>query len=792
MKKLNLAFTFYGGVSLAVYEAGIAEEFIRFIQFFRKYKKEHPECKISDPESGISDIDVSVISGSSAGGLAAVMMSTSLLNADDPTDHIEEMRRIWFDVADISTLQFKSGKSPSSILDNDILEEEIGKFLQIRKKGNGLCKNTKILVTGTNMQGFFDAVPIEQELSLESDYKSEAFPTIRHTEVFPFDADYIRKAEVNEVNRHRIAKAARITSSFPAAFPPQYALSPGFSEDIIGRMKDQQGSPIKHPLHFWYFDGGVLDNKPLGHAIDHIATSTLEGDWWYFFIEPRPGNYSKLHAEWGGDSRKPPDPASTVQSVFETRGAETIYYDLRRIQKLNHQVLQINNFIGDIWEMICHGDTNSVRESMNRLKDNVSIARVHRYLPDYMKCVSMLNYSFFQQKNPGAELQGMQNKLRGRHKEVVSGMQTLELRNIVSTLIAQIRKEKIFKKSDRESILRILEKYEGAGLPPAPGKDYDDAVKEVRKSQLLFRQIAFWIEDDFRAGKDLGQTERKPSSATWQALIDAWKELDAALSNLNTVSEKIFSEINTLIGDDRIVNLIRCYVMLNESLHAASGVDTRTAVRVIKIYHNEAHGRLAGAQIANFGGFLDRRWRKHDYLIGKKDAREMLRKKVEPEVFNDDFWSTYENWLKEEEGNIKETYQLEPEDNVLLKKEEMDIENLLASRIIPPINSILKTSQKLLRKYQDESKFYSVLWKLRTHWFLSIFSKFLWLVRQATAQPVLLQDAKDMSSLSRLKSGMKSRFGFIVIGIIIGLLISFFLPDMFRDAIDRLKEAFVK
>lgn len=62
--KLNLALTFYGGVSLAVYEAGVAEEFVRFIQYYKDDDTTKP--------IGACDIDLKVISGASAGGLAAV------------------------------------------------------------------------------------------------------------------------------------------------------------------------------------------------------------------------------------------------------------------------------------------------------------------------------------------------------------------------------------------------------------------------------------------------------------------------------------------------------------------------------------------------------------------------------------------------------------------------------------------------------------------------------------------------------------------------------------------------
>ena len=60
--KVNLGLTFYGGVSLAVFEAGIAYELVRAVQFSRAANR-----SVEVPE-----IHVNVVTGTSAGGLAAM------------------------------------------------------------------------------------------------------------------------------------------------------------------------------------------------------------------------------------------------------------------------------------------------------------------------------------------------------------------------------------------------------------------------------------------------------------------------------------------------------------------------------------------------------------------------------------------------------------------------------------------------------------------------------------------------------------------------------------------------
>ncbi len=756
MNTINLGMTFYGGVSLAVFEAGVAEEFIRFVQYCKK--------KLN----GV-DVDVRVISGTSAGGLAAVLMSSTLVNSGDPSGHIKEMRRIWFDVADLSAIQYKGGENVCSLLNNDILEHEIMNFLKIKQVDNGMCKDIKILVTATNMQGFFDAVPVEIDLPEKHKYAKHAFPTIRHTEVFKFSGDQIKDAGTakGEAIRKRIAKAARITSSFPAAFPPQLVQSPSFPE------KTFQLYEKKNPLQFWYFDGGVLDNKPLGHAIDHIQSSRCEGDWWYFFVEPKPQEYDRRHKEWGEDAKEPPDPAATVAAVFEARGAETIYYDLRRIQKTNHQVMQINSLISDLYALL--SQCKPSHDLYNKLDDNIKNARVHRFLPDYLKCITMIRW---RQKPTGEK----EIWLNDHNDMVLKDIKPFELGRIieeareVGKITEEIPDELLEKIKEDEELRRSL-------------GTYDTATENVRDAQLLFRQITFWVEHDY---KKMGTI----SEDIWNRFKDAGGELKHALKELKKVYESVENRIKELLQDDNLFARIKGLIILNEAVHAAAGVETRQQIKVVKIYHDEKkHGPLAGAKIANFAGFFDRRWRKNDYWMGIMNAREMLKGKMKGDVFDGAFWKDYDNWRTDEEKKLDNMIDAR---HKLSKDDELDdydkeLDSLPAHSVISNVNGVLKSMETLIKKYEKKT-FYSLLKTIKINLTLPVIRFFLWLLKQATAQPSSDTLPKDSSLKLKLKDFLsRSRvyMGFLLLGIVFGLLISFFLPDLLGDfahwAWERLK-----
>ncbi|HMK64342.1 MAG TPA: patatin-like phospholipase family protein, partial [Thermodesulfobacteriota bacterium] len=634
--KIKIGLTFYGGVSLAVYEAGVAEEFIRFVQFCRTRGKTYLQRTNTE-------VDIGVLSGSSAGGLASVMMSATLVNSQDPLRHIENMRRIWFDVADISNLRYQDKRNIRSFLDNDILEREIQDFLQLwDRSAEGLAgKDLKMMLTGTNMQGLFDAIPIEEDFVPPDSFADKVFTTLRNTEVFEFSGAKIVEARESfgRVIRGRIAKTARITSSFPAAFPPQFASSPGFPDETLENLKDS--------LSFWYFDGGVLDNKPLGHAIDHMESTDEEGLWWFCFVDPDPEKDQAKHPEWGNNPQKPPDPATTLSTVLEVRGAETIYYDLRRIQKINHQVMQLNDLILLLWKHLCPARVppSQIKKLLEDLERIVITARIHRFLPDYLRCLTMLRNCF----------KDLSDELGEKQEWVIKAVKPFDLKKMVSECRARITAGLMLENLSAENRKGLSEK--GREIEESPAmKAYQEAIERVKEKQLFFREITFWVENDYVERKQLSRETR-------ESFDKAWHNFKKSMDLLIQAYDAVIGEIQRIVRDPEQLTAVICFLRINEALRAASGIETRQKIKVVKLYHNKKdYGSLAGACLGHFGGFLDEGWRKNDYLMGIRDTQEMLKGKMDRSVFSPDFWTEYERWHDQEDRRIQEKYRLSDKD----------------------------------------------------------------------------------------------------------------------------------
>ncbi len=489
--------------------------------------------------------------------------------------------------------------------------------------------------------------------------------------------------------------------------------------------------------------------NPSGMPLIIWSPASRDGKWWYFFIEPVQEDTGPAHKNWGVDPGNPPDPWATVMSIVDVKMAETIYYDLRRIQKLNHQIMQINSLVGDIWHILGDNRANVPSELLDKflkiLEYHVRTARLHDFMPDYLKCVTMIKYTFTERlrtENPLAKMKTSNKQLlffnevteslAGMHGKIVDGTCPMALGRIIRECRSHIESSKMdFGLSGEEKGLlagkiRALEEEESY---KDYFRQYEDGVREVRSAQLLFRQISFWVEDDNK------NNNGKLSEETWKSFKEAWDKLSVALDSLNKSYDKVFSKIRETIADDTLMEKIVLFIRLNESFCAAAGVQTGELINVVKIYHNQDYGPLGGAKLANFAGFLEYRWRRHDYAMGKRDAREMLEGKLKAEGFSEEFWKEFDDWLKAQELKIAYKFRLGDRD-IITEGTELGLNSLSAGKIVGNIDGIMKTSQKMINKYR-ERPFFNILKRFKINWIIILSRRLLWVVKQATAQPSL-------------------------------------------------------
>src|SRR6476659_5077163 len=102
----RIALSFFGGVSLAVYESGTAVEFFRLVSGDGIYRKLHEQ---------IGPVKVDIISGTSAGGLSAAFLATGLING---SPNLDPLVRLWLKKASFDTLLTPSDSKTATSLFN--------------------------------------------------------------------------------------------------------------------------------------------------------------------------------------------------------------------------------------------------------------------------------------------------------------------------------------------------------------------------------------------------------------------------------------------------------------------------------------------------------------------------------------------------------------------------------------------------------------------------------------------------------------------------------------------------
>ncbi|HEU4834399.1 MAG TPA: patatin-like protein [Pyrinomonadaceae bacterium] len=265
-QEVRFAVVMYGGVSLAIYINGIAQELLRMVRSTSRSvdKLENTErvyrrlsCLLSDPEllrkfRDVVDqptpparpdiVDdrmaenevytrfvVDVLSGTSAGGINAVYLAKALANDQD----LDELKMLWVTEGDIGLLindkrsvaglHLTNQQPPQSLLNSRRMYFKLLKALQgmeKRRKSNEdfsspYVDELDLFITTTDIEGTLLPLRLSDTVVYER----------RHRNVFHFkyakpEATGIKRNDFLSNNDPFLAFAARCTSSFPFAFEP--------------------------------------------------------------------------------------------------------------------------------------------------------------------------------------------------------------------------------------------------------------------------------------------------------------------------------------------------------------------------------------------------------------------------------------------------------------------------------------------------------------------------------------------------------------------------------------------
>ncbi len=394
-KEIRFAVVMYGGVSLAIYMNGIAQELLNMVNATSEKNWDNTAEKYSTKSKGVSSayseianylasnhkanfrhrFIVDIISGTSAGGINGVCLAKGLARG---LDNLKDLEKIWLEEGDLNKLLNDQGsqlyrfctKEPKTSLLNSmrmyakLLEAFHRMELAAQKKESSenqrpLIESLDLFVTATDLRGA--QLPIQL-----SDGK--IFEKI-HKHLFPFK---YRLAEYDSVNGKKeqpnhfakkydplLAFASRCTSSFPTAFEPVKVAE---VLDYLKKKSREDHKSFSTNLENWkheffrpynasngisleereFADGGYLDNRPFGHAIQaiHERESDCPLERKLLFIDPAPES---------DDTKSPQDQPKTISflknttlAAFELPRYETIREEINFLQKRNRWINTVN------------------------------------------------------------------------------------------------------------------------------------------------------------------------------------------------------------------------------------------------------------------------------------------------------------------------------------------------------------------------------------------------------------------------------------------------------------------
>ncbi|HEV8590059.1 MAG TPA: patatin-like protein [Pyrinomonadaceae bacterium] len=406
-KEVRFAVVMYGGVSLAIYINGVAQELLRLVRATaddgngktrlsndelsgseRVYRKLSYLLAQNDDDQPESDSTapiptrfvVDTITGASAGGINGIFLAKALVRGQK----IDRLQELWVREGAIEKLlNDRLSKDPPVSYDDPppallnakrmylellkALDEMDGRTPAAAKRAddqsaasNPLVDELDLYVTTTDLNGLILPMRLTDEVVYERRHKN-----VFHF-IFPRDDEPDPDVDFMPDSNPFLAYAARCTSSFPFAFEPMTlqdidAVLDGYGDYKNDKEAHSDGDRWKRFFHDYerasgikqvppksraFADGGDLDNKPFGYAVDTLTRRHAECpvSRKLIYVEPAPE-----HPEEETEKQERPNFVENALDALSTLPMyETIREDLNRVNERNRMVLRINRVLDNV------------------------------------------------------------------------------------------------------------------------------------------------------------------------------------------------------------------------------------------------------------------------------------------------------------------------------------------------------------------------------------------------------------------------------------------------------------
>lgn len=661
--ELRLAVAFTGGVSLAVWMGGIAREMNLLLAANRIRRGELVAStsaqgrKVRDGYGALLDLlnvdcSIDVLSGTSAGGINAVILGLANVQRFD----LDGLRELWFEEGSLgSLLRDPADKQSSSLLYGDKVLLQ-GLRTGLTKLAGSWTGNpaagedpTHVFITTTLLTG---------EASRFTDEYGTLVRDIDHHGLFGFTSGQLTPGNVPA-----LALAARCSASFPVAFEP--GLIPIGADGGDGHPNMAQFTATR--LTQFAADGGLLTNRPLGPALQAVFDRPASRDVRRVlaFVVPVVGGPGVPKAKL--TLADTPDLPAAIAADIDAVLSQSISADLAAITAHNQQVRSRNDARQQLAALGAHMDRlGAAFYPSYRAQRAASVAdtasegaltrtTVGRRAPDGRPA----GFGADAEHAWNAANSAAQDVLPARLPAVgdYDGMNAVgreALDEGKATVLAVLgRAFRLVPSAEGRQELGRLKAMAGQAMPDRPEPAHGDTiVRVIGALPAAVPTTMSTMSDAETAARALldANMATAPSRQPWRDLATVVIRLrdliplphtssaDAAANTPDSAAAFVGDLLNYLTGPDggnpvdtvaaRLFDLhVARFVMQPNELLADQAVeliqmsaDTRTALDPRTL----AREKLNGLQLHHFGAFYKSSWRANDWMWGRVDGAGWL------------------------------------------------------------------------------------------------------------------------------------------------------------------------
>ena len=424
-KEVRFAVVMYGGVSLAIYINGVAQELLHMVRstaskdgaklggtekVYREIsylladdQNERTSTDTENDQSGLppTRFVVDIVSGTSAGGINGVFLAKALANGQD----MDSLEGLWIEQGEIQQLlndkrsiehPLELQDPPQSLLNSQRMYLELLKALDGMDDDRPAAPRSPyvdeldLFVTSTDIRGVTLPIRLADDVVYERRHRNVMHFAYSKREVTGDNDD--RNDFIGD-NNPFLAYAARCTSAFPFAFEPMRLQD--MDAVLKGMPKYYGDDSYKADSKRWekfykdyvnakgpgtlpfpersFNDGGVLDNKPFTYATETLGHrhADVPVDRKLIYIEPSP-EHPELEMEIG---ERPNAIENVKAALLSLPRVETIRDDLQRVLDRNRLIHRANRVMQGVEADKEVAERTAVQNMVVAEGDNLEIAQ---------------------------------------------------------------------------------------------------------------------------------------------------------------------------------------------------------------------------------------------------------------------------------------------------------------------------------------------------------------------------------------------------------------------------------